>query len=66
MVVSDRGLAAALCRTAGAVTAPAPSDEPTLLEMAADARVRHYFGGTVDRATTIAKATRKVTNPATT
>jgi ribosomal-protein-alanine N-acetyltransferase len=46
------------------VRAPAAGDEPALVEMATDARVRRYIGGPVDEATATATAHRKVAEPA--
>jgi ribosomal-protein-alanine N-acetyltransferase len=43
---------------------PAPGDEPALIEMATDTRVRRYLGGPADEATAAARAARKVTAPA--
>jgi ribosomal-protein-alanine N-acetyltransferase len=43
--------------------APATGDEPALVEMATDARVRRYIGGPVDKAAATAAAHRKVTDP---
>lgn len=42
---------------------PATGDEPALIEMATDARVRQYIGGPVDVATATANANRKTTAP---
>jgi ribosomal-protein-alanine N-acetyltransferase len=43
--------------------APAAGDEPALVDMATNARVRRYIGGPVDEATATATAHRKVTEP---
>ncbi|WP_436528354.1 GNAT family N-acetyltransferase [Actinoplanes sp. HUAS TT8] len=42
---------------------PARGDEPELIEMATDTRVRRYIGGPVDQATAAAVAARKVSTP---
>lgn len=42
----------------------ATSDEPALIEMATDPRVRRYIGGPIDESIATAKAYRKVTAPA--
>ncbi|BCY11028.1 GNAT family N-acetyltransferase [Actinoplanes sp. L3-i22] len=43
------------------IRSPAPGDEPALIEMATDARVRRYLGGPADPDTAAASARQKVT-----
>lgn len=43
------------------VRVPAPGDEPALIEMATDARVRQYIGGPSDPASAAARAAQQVT-----
>lgn len=45
------------------IRSPALGDEPALIEMATDARVRRYIGGPVDPDTAAATARQKVTGP---
>jgi ribosomal-protein-alanine N-acetyltransferase len=42
---------------------PAPGDEPALVEMATDERVRHYLGGPADAQTAAVTATQKTAAP---
>jgi ribosomal-protein-alanine N-acetyltransferase len=42
---------------------PAPGDEPALVEMATDERVRHYLGGPADEQTAAVTAAQKTAAP---